>query len=146
MSIDQKDTYYVAVKVFLVKNGKLLIVKDNFGDWDLPGGRIKKDEFETPLERIIQRKMAEELGGQIKYSLIKPEVFMRHERKEAVEGNPSVRIFAIGYSATLESGEVTLSLRHTKMEWVDLQSLKPEEYFTGGWLKGVTEYLDLVRK
>ena len=43
MSTDQKDMYFVAVKVFLEKDNKLLILKDNFGDWDLPGGRIKKD-------------------------------------------------------------------------------------------------------
>ncbi len=43
MLIDQKDTYFVAVKVFFEQDGKLLILKDNFGDWDLPGGRIKKD-------------------------------------------------------------------------------------------------------
>lgn len=69
MSIDPKDTYFVAVKVFLEKEGKLLILKDSFGDWDLPGGRIKKDEFDVPLEQVIKRKMSEELGNEIQYAL-----------------------------------------------------------------------------
>lgn len=145
MNTFDKDTYFVAVKIFLEKNGKLLILKDNFGDWDLPGGRIKKDEFDTPLEDIVRRKMREELGDSIEYTIGKPETFLRHERVEAVPENPTVRIFALGYHASLLSGEITLSPRHTELQWVDLQTFKPEDYFTGGWLKGVQEYLTNVR-
>lgn len=145
MSSADKDTYFVAVKVFLENNGRLLILKDNFGDWDLPGGRIKREEFEVPLDSIIQRKMKEEIGPSAVYTLGEPTVFMRHERTEAVDGNPLVRIFAIGYEATLDKGEVELSPRHTEMQWVDIQSFAPEDFFTGGWLKGVQEYLDARR-
>lgn len=59
---DPKDLYYVAVKVFLEDKGKLFIFKDKFGDWDLPGGRIRKDEFEASLDEVIKRKMSEEKG------------------------------------------------------------------------------------
>lgn len=139
-----KDLYFVAVKVFLEKEGKFLIFKDGFGNWDIPGGRIKKDEFNTPLEEVIARKMSEELGDSIKYNLGKPVVFMRHERVESAPGNPTVRIFAIGYQATLEKGEVEMKSHHTQMLWADPKSFKPEKYFTGGWLKGVQEYIKLV--
>ena len=144
MTPEPKDTYFVAVKVFLEQGGKLLILKDNFGDWDLPGGRIKKDEFEVPLEQITKRKMTEELGGEANYTIVKPAVFMRHARQEAVAGNPTVRIFAVGYQAILDSGEIKLSPRHTEMKWVDMKTFKPEDYFTGGWLKGVKEYLNIA--
>src|SRR3989344_2553673 len=127
-----KDLYFVAVKVFMEKDGKLLIMKDNFGDWDLPGGRIKPDEFETPMEDIVKRKMKEELGDDIKYEISKPVVFMRHERIENAPGNPTVRIFAIGYEGKLLNGEIKLSERHTEMLWVDLNNFKPEDYFKGG--------------
>lgn len=145
MSVNEKDTYFVAVKVFLEKDGKLLILKDNFGDWDLPGGRIKQDEFETLLPQIVERKMREELGSDISYSIGQPTIFMRHERVEAVPCNPTVRIFALGYRATLQSGEIVLSPRHTEMKWVDVATFEAEKYFTGGWLKGVKEYLESVR-
>lgn len=138
-----KDTYFVAVKVFLEWEGKLLILKDNFGDWDLPGGRIQKDEFETPLKDIIERKMREELGDDVRYAIGKPVVFMRHERQEAISGNPMVRIFAIGYEGTFEGGEIKTSERHPEFLWVDVKSFKPEEHFKGGWLKGIQEYLAL---
>src|SRR3989338_1632715 len=101
MIAEYKDTYFVAVKVFLEKDGKLLILKDSFGDWDLPGGRIKPDEFDVPLEQIIKRKMSEELGSDIKYTIGKPTVFMRHKRVEQAPGNPTVRIFSIGYEGNL---------------------------------------------
>jgi len=142
MSIAEKDMYFVAVKVLLIKDGKLLVMKDNFGDWDLPGGRLKKDEFLSPLPSVIERKMKQEIGPDARYTLGKPAVFFRHERNEAVEGNPLVRIFAVGYEAELTGGEITLSPRHTEMQWVDIQTYKPEAHFTGGWLMGVQEYLD----
>jgi len=139
----QKDAYFVAVKVFLEKDGKFFICKDKFGAWDLPGGRIKKHEFETPLEDVIKRKMVEEVGEDVRYELdMRPEVLMRHERVEASLGTP-VRIFGVGYRAQWQSGEPQLSEAHVEMLWVDPSNFKPEEYFTGGWLKGVQEYLAL---
>ncbi|MFH0755448.1 MAG: hypothetical protein V1910_02165 [bacterium] len=145
MTTKQKDIYFVAVKVFLEKNGKLLILKDNFGDWDLPGGRILKDEFYTSLDQIIKRKMSEELGKNIKYVIGKPIVFMRHKRIEQIFGNPIVKIFAIGYEGILKNRNIKLSKRHSKIMWVDPNTFKPEKYFKGGWLKGVQEYIKLKK-
>ncbi len=142
MDTEEKEKYFVAVKVFLKKDGKLLILKDSFGDWDLPGGRIKKDEFETPLDEIIERKMTEELGKDIKYTIGEPIIFMRHERVEHAPGNPTVRIFAIGYESELKSGEVKTSERHSELLWVDPNNFKPEKFFKGGWLRGVKEYIE----
>ena len=145
MNLSQKETYFVAVKVLLEKDGKLFIFKDRFGDWDLPGGRIRKDEFENPLDEVIRRKMKEELGDSVQYTIDRPIVFFRHERKEATEGNMTVRIFGVGYAGKFLGGEIKLSADHTQMEWVDIKTFKPEDYFTGGWLKGLQEYLVLVR-
>ncbi len=50
-------------------------------------------------------------------------------------------VFAVGYEANYLSGDIKLG-HHDKMEWVDLSSFKPEAYFTGGWLKGLQEYLN----
>lgn len=142
MSLSGKDIYFVAVKAFIKKDGRLFIAKDNFGDWDIPGGRIKADEFETPLKDILRRKIREELGSDVEIDLGEmPVVFMRHERVEAAPGNPTVRIFALVYEGILTKGEVTLSPRHTEMLWVDPKTFKPEQYFEGGWLRGVKEYL-----
>ncbi len=141
MMSTEKDLYYVAVKIFLEKDGKLFIFKDKFGDWDLPGGRIRKDEFNVPLEDVLRRKILEELGDKITYDVGKPVVFFRHERPEAGLNGQVVRIFGIGYEGKFLKGKIKLSELHTQSEWVGIATFKPEDYFTGGWLVGVQEYL-----
>lgn len=137
----QKELYFVAVKLFLEHEGKLLILKDSFGHWDLPGGRIKKHEFETDLNQVVERKLAEELGRHVKIQFSMPTIFMRHKRDEVVGSSTEAKIFALGYIANLVAGEIELSPAHTEMKWVDIKTFKPEEYFIGGWLKGVRDYL-----
>lgn len=141
-----KDYYFVAVKVFLLNKGKLFIFKDGFGNWDLPGGRIREDEFSKPLEKIIARKMREEVGPSVRYKLGKPVIFMRHERMEHLPGGrlEKRRIFAVGYEARFIGGLVKLPSHHTEFLWVP-PSFKPEKYFKGGWLQGVKEYVKLNR-
>lgn len=141
---EPKDLYFVAVKVLLRRDKYLLITHDTFGSWDIPGGRIKPDEFDIPLEEIVARKMNEELGGDVEYTLGKPAVFFRHERIEK-SSDQTVRIFAIGYEADYLSGDIQLGGNHDKYEWVNVSDFKPENYFTGGWLKGLEEYLEMVR-
>jgi 8-oxo-dGTP pyrophosphatase MutT (NUDIX family) len=143
-----KDQYYVAVKLFLEKGGKFFIFKDRWNSWDLPGGRIRKYEFDLPLEQVIERKMKEEVGDDVSYELGKSIVTMRHQREEQEPGDgtkPTIRIFAVGYEAKLIEGAPRLGDHHVEMLWADIKTFKPEEYFTGGWLKGVQDYLALKR-
>ena len=147
MEINGKDAYFVAVKVFLRDDSKLLITHDIFDNWDLPGGRLKKHEFDTPLEDVIKRKMAEELGESLTYKLGEPRVYFRVKRMEKVKGQDDLeaRIFAIGYDAEYESGEIELGDNHDSYEWVDIDRFIPESRFNGGWLAGVKEYLELSK-
>lgn len=140
METYDKDLYFVAVKLFIRDGNKLLITHDIFDAWDLPGGRIKKDEFKASLPSVIQRKMEEELGADLKYSVGEPTVFFRVEREEHGLGNKKVRIFAVGYDALYKGGEIKLGDHHDKYEWVDIHTFKPEDYFVDGWLEGVKEY------
>lgn len=141
-----KDLYFVAVKLFLLDEaGRLLITKDRFGDWDIPGGRLRAEDFAVPLEAVAARKVVEELGADFKYELERPAVFLRHEREEIMADGPreARRIFAVGYEAKYQGGEIRLGANHEKYEWVDLKSFKPEDYFTGGWLRGVQDFKKL---
>ena len=143
MEINGKDVYFVAVKLLLRDGNKLLITHDVFGSWDLPGGRIKKDEFNNPLESIIERKMKEEIGTKVSYSIGEPKVFFRVERQE--HGiDMKVRIFAIGYEAAYTSGGIELGEHHDEYRWVDVNTFKPEELFEGGWKSGLEEYLEII--
>ena len=143
---NDKDVYFVAVKAFLRdKNNNLLITKDKFGDWDIPGGRLREVDFDVPLEKILERKIVEELGA-IHFVIGKQIIFMRHERDEVLEGGEKAkkRIFAIGYDAEYMDGEILLGQNHEKYEWVDLNNFEPEKYFSGGWLKGIEEYKKII--
>ena len=146
MEINGKDVYFVAVKLLLRDGDKLLITHDVFGQWDIPGGRIKKDEFDRPLEDVIGRKMREELGADVQYTLGEPVVFFRVERMEKLQegGEMPVRIFAVGYEAKYVSGEITLGQNHDEYRWVNVHDFKPEELFEGGWQTGLQEYLAKV--
>lgn len=141
----EKDLYYVAVKLLLRDGQKLLITHDIFGDWDLPGGRIRKDEFNSSLESVIERKINEELSTDMTYDLGEPTVFFRVERQEQDLDSQTVRIFAVGYEASYQRGKINLGNHHDKMEWVDVETFNPEDYFRGGWLNGVQEYLTKIR-
>lgn len=140
---NNKDVYFVAVKAFLVdKSGNFLITKDRFGDWDIPGGRLKERDFDLPLEDVLGRKIKEELGEKIKFFLGEPVVFMRHERNEILQSGEREkrRIFAVGYVVRFQGGDIILGKNHEKFEWVSVKDFEPEGYFTGGWLKGVRDF------
>lgn len=144
-----KDVYFVALKVFLVNDsGQFLITKDRFGDWDIPGGRLRENDFEASFESIIERKMKEELGSDLRYELGEPIVYMRHERDEILASGERAkrRIFAIGYQAKYLGGNLALGKNHEKHEWVPIDSFIPENYFKGGWLKGVKEFQEKYNK
>lgn len=135
----RRDQYFVAMKVLLRDGDKLLITHDIFGDWDIPGGRIRASEFESSLESVIERKMHEELGENVKYQIGEPRVFFRVARIEQATGE-EVHIFAVGFEAQYLGGDIKLGEHHDRMEWVDVKTFEPGEYFSGGWLKGISEY------
>jgi len=141
MNESEKDLYYLAVKVFLRKGDELLIIHDIFGAWDLPGGRFRKNEFASSFEEVIARKMEEELGLAVRYKLSKQTQFFRVERFEQGLLNEKVHIFALGYEAEYIGGEIVLANYLDKMQWVNVREFKPGDYFEGGWLEGVKNYL-----
>ena len=140
----EKDLYYVAVKVLLRDGNNLLVTHDIFGDWDIPGGRIRTGEFETPIPDIVKRKIDEELGPDVRYELGKPIVTFRVERFEH-NLQTQVRIFAVGYEAIYLGGNIQLGDHHDEMKWVDVTTYDPADDFTGGWLKGLQDYLLIIR-
>ncbi len=140
--MENKDLYFVAVKIFLLDDtNRLLIIKDRFGEWDIPGGRLRENDFEIPLEAVAERKIKEELGEAVRYELDAPTIFMRHERDEILSfgQREKRRIFAVGYTARYLGGGPKLGQNHEKYEWVPISTFVPEDYFTGGWLQGIKE-------
>jgi 8-oxo-dGTP pyrophosphatase MutT (NUDIX family) len=58
--MDEHDLFQIASKALVFdKDGKLLLMKDGIGEWDLPGGRM---HYEETFEQAIRRECREELG------------------------------------------------------------------------------------
>ena len=141
-----KATYFVAVKALLRNEGDLLITHDVYGQWDLPGGRLRWDDFDVPLETVLERKLREELGESLRYELHAPCTFFRHERSEQGLDGQRVRIFAVGFEAKFLGGSISLGPHHDHHLWVDAATFPVADYFVGGWRDGLRTYQQRLRE
>lgn len=121
---------YVGVKALIVKEGKILLLREaaydegtNEGKWDVPGGRIEPQET---LAAALAREVSEECGLTIEAK----EVLSVNETFPTIKGEES-HIVRIHYLAEYKGGEVVLSTDHDQYEWVDEQGLVGKECLSG---------------
>ncbi|MFH0739929.1 MAG: NUDIX domain-containing protein [bacterium] len=148
----ERDFYQVSLKIFLKNNkGEVLglrAVEDSVykGFYDLPGGRIDLDEFKTPLEDIIKREVAEEIGDVV-FSLISRPVGMGRvssTKKESPLGGP-VHALNVFFEAIYRGGEIKTSDEHTGFQWVKLTKDNLGKYFKLAILEGAKMYLENLK-
>jgi 8-oxo-dGTP pyrophosphatase MutT (NUDIX family) len=144
MEVNGKDVYFVAVKALLRDEDKLLITHDVFKSWDIPGGRIKRDEFQKPLVDVLKRKLREELGDAVQYEIGQVVTTFSVERDE-VGIESRARIFAVGYEVKYLGGSINLGANHDKYEWVNVADFIPSSLFKDGWEKGLDSYLSSIK-
>lgn len=65
----EHQIFHVGLKAFIADGEKLLILQDQDGLWELPGGRIEKKEIFDGLEKPLRREVAEELGNDFQYEV-----------------------------------------------------------------------------
>lgn len=136
-----KDEYLVAVKLLLRDGNKLLITHDTYGQWDVPGGRIRKDQFDVSDEDILQEKVRLELGPELEYSINGIKTTMRISRKEHGRDNAEVKIYGIGYEATYLGGDIILGESHDEYRWIDLTTTDLKEIdSSSGWMSELVRY------
>lgn len=145
----QKDLYQVSLKVLLKNNkGEVLVLKavDNgsyAGFYDLPGGRIDTDEFETNFSEIIAREMKEEIGD-IQYRLDSAPVAVGRHRIPAklTTAGKELHVLYLFFSAEYLNGEIKTSDEHMGLQWLNLEDIDPAKYFKSGILEGVKMSLE----
>lgn len=140
------DTYHVAMKAFVRKDDKVLILMeaDDVGKADLPGGRIAIGEFDVPLDDILAREIEEELGADVRYRNNGPVAIFRHRRPEITAlGKPEVRVLMIGFELEYLGGEIKLSEEHTAYQWVPLA--EAPSVLPGGQQEGMRKYLEHLK-
>jgi 8-oxo-dGTP diphosphatase len=109
------DPFRNAAKAFIVKNGKLLLIKRRPNDphkpnaWDIPGGRLELGE--DPFEGL-KRETKEET--QLQIEIIMP-ISVHHFVRE--DGQ---KITLTIYLCESSNDNIVLSEEHTEYEWVDL--------------------------
>jgi 8-oxo-dGTP pyrophosphatase MutT (NUDIX family) len=155
MAIENHQNYHIAVKAFIRNGDKLLICKDAFfedesiPEWDLPGGRINKEEFLISFEDILKREINEEVGD-IKYKNNGVAVIFRHRRSEQRElkadVKPIINILMIGFDLEYLGGDIKISDEHTEYKWLPVEELNDaDKYFKGGLLDGVKKYQEYLK-
>ncbi len=55
--------YPVSVKGVVIRDGQVLLLRNDRDEWELPGGRLERDE--TP-EQCVAREVAEEIGWSVR--------------------------------------------------------------------------------
>jgi 8-oxo-dGTP pyrophosphatase MutT (NUDIX family) len=143
------DFYQVSLKVLLKNNqGEILVLKNPNNDcfagyYDLPGGRIDTDEFNTDFAAIIAREIAEETG-EVKFSLQPAPVALgRHAiPTDPTREEENKHVLYIFFEAEYLDGDIQISNEHLGYKWVNLQEINLLEYFTSGILEGVRKYLE----
>ncbi len=111
----------IAVKAFIVNDGKVLIVKRALdevhkpGIWEIPGGRIDKDES---MEAGLIREVKEEVGIDIEVNReISVREFTRDDGQEI-----EMHIFLC--NSLNDIIDIKLSEEHISFEWSDIEKIK----------------------
>lgn len=148
-----RDFYQVSLKLLLKNSkGEILALKaldyGSFaGFYDLPGGRIGVDEFETDFKDILTREVREEIGN-IRFRFNpKPVAVGRHLIQAVLtsEGK-DIHVLYIFFEAEYQEGAVKVSREHQGHQWLNLEQIKLSQYFTSGILEGIQMYLGKITR
>lgn len=121
-----------SIKGVLIREGSVLLLLNERGEWDLPGGRPDPGEdHRTALRREVREEAG--LVVEVSAAAVDDHLF------EVLPGR-FVRIVA--YACTLEGGQPELSHEHLEQRWVPLAEL--DETIAGHPLPA--GYLGAIRK
>jgi 8-oxo-dGTP diphosphatase len=114
MEMSKEDSFHLGVKALIPNHeGKLLLLQRN--DWDLPGGRIQKNES---LESALKREVYEETGLQ-NITRISPFVMTLSSIRIPLQKEDVGLIFAIFLCAISIETPIRLSHEHLHFDWFD---------------------------
>lgn len=113
------ERFYVAAKGWIRRAGQTLILQDQNGAWDLPGGRIDGTEFgRVAFHDVLVRELREEVGLDVNRSMLLG--VSQWTRAPRAGENGVVRIFVVHFSVVAPEGfEPVLSSEHIAARWVD---------------------------
>lgn len=116
MNQDQHLIADIPQKAIIEHNGKVLIVQDSKGMWELPGGRLHKDE--TPHEGM-KRELREELSAEVEpISIFDTFVFV---------SNSGAKHFVVVYFCKLLNDESIIKTQEDEIKdirWIGFNNIE----------------------
>lgn len=115
------DKFPVSIKAFILDNNKILFLKNERNEWDLPGGKILYNEG---VEECLKREIKEEINIDIKNLQILNPVNLKIN---------DVRVFVVLFSAEiLCDSPIIISWEHSEYNFFSKSDLKnlniPQHY------------------
>jgi 8-oxo-dGTP pyrophosphatase MutT (NUDIX family) len=112
----------VSVKGVVIRDGKVILLRNERDDWELPGGKLELSE--SP-EECLAREMTEELG-----LVIEPQRILDSWTYTIV---PGIHVLVLAYGCVESSlSEAVLSDEHKELRWFPLAEIDtlnmPEGY------------------
>lgn len=106
--------WIVSVKAVMIDAGRVLLLENDRGDWELPGGRLDPDD--PSFEAALDREILEETGltavvGTVRHAEIFRQIGDGHQ------------VLIVAYDARVTATDVTISHEHVGAAWVDLDAL-----------------------
>ncbi len=131
--------FYVDLKAFIERDGKVLVLNDPLLGLDYPGGKVQ--EGETDWIGALKREVREEAGLEI--AIGDPFTTWHYKMPEGPHRNAGKDLFLIGYRCSYVSGEVALSGEHDTYEWVDRDTYqKYAENDSHGYFQALETYFE----
>jgi 8-oxo-dGTP pyrophosphatase MutT (NUDIX family) len=114
--------YRIAAKAIIVKEGRILLVKEQEGWWSLPGGGI--DHGEQPLE-ALKRELSEELGVEVQ-SIDIEDRLVKFDIGNVINGVPRANLY---YRATVTAEKLTPKAEDvTDLGWFSANELEDKQF------------------
>lgn len=129
--MENNKNYFVSLKAFIEKDGKLLCLENNNGGLDFPGGQIQNGAIEDEL----MREVFEETNLKIKVG----NPFCVWDIPVAKENK---NVFFVGFKCQYESGELKLSHEHSSYIWVDKSNFKAKVKKDDIWSDILKKYFE----
>ena len=125
----------ISVKGVVIQRGRVLVLRNERDEWELPGGRL--DEGETPEEALV-REIQEETGLSASVtSLVDAWVY---------QVTPREKVLILQYACRLRRARaVTISHEHTEYTWLRLEVLSGEP-LPRGYVWGIRRAAWLLRR
>jgi len=123
----------ITTKAIIHKEGKVLLVEDHNGKWEMPGGKI--DFNESPND-TIQRELREELG----FTNVMVENVVNVWSFSVTKDEVEYQFVVIVYSVKTDETEVVKSDEHKEYKWIpfsEVDSLNIRE----GYKESINKYL-----